>query len=87
MVSADSFGMAHTIKNDLQSMNNFKISVSMMKDSLSLFSILMRASMTTEKGFIADLKIVKNAYDNMEAQGVALSQSKFHIPDGLTKVK
>lgn len=81
------FYMGFTVKHDLQTMKNLKISVSMMAVSQSFFHVITKSSMTTEKILMIVLRTVKNGYDNMHFEQVALIQSYINIADRLTRFK
>lgn len=56
MALADAFDMAYIIKYDRQNIMNKQITLTMYTDSLSLFDVLTKATMTTEKRLMIDLK-------------------------------
>lgn len=57
----------------------------MMTDCLSLFDILTKTSVTSEKLLLSDLKTFNIVSNNTELQNVAFIQSEFNRSDGLTK--
>lgn len=87
MAFADAFDMAYTIKYDLQHIIQNRVRLHMLTDSLSLFDVLTRNHVTTEKRLMIDLKNVTNAYHSKEIDDIAFVRSEFNIADALTKTK
>ena len=61
MASADAFDMAFAMKNNLRRMTSLDIPIMMLTDSLSLFDVITKAKITSEKRLIIDVKVVKDA--------------------------
>ncbi len=87
MAFADAFDMALVIKHDLQNIMGKVVPLSMFTDSLSLFDVLTRAKVTTERRLMIDLQTVKESYDKKEINHVSFIRSEYNIADALTKVK
>ena len=86
MAFADEFDMKYTIKYDIQSILNKVILLRMLTDSLSLFDVLTKATVTTEKRLMIDLQNVKDSYHNNEIYHVAFILSENTLADPLTKL-
>lgn len=87
MAFADGFDMAFAIRHDLQLMLSQSINILMFTDSLSLFDVLTKATVTTEKRLMIDLKTVKDSYKCQEIENICHVRSEFNPADALTKVK
>lgn len=62
MAFADAFDIAFIIKCELQTMSGKKTELSMITDSLSLFNVSTKATMTTGKQLMIGLKTAKKFY-------------------------
>lgn len=58
----------------------------MLTDSLSLFDVLAKATVTTEKRFMIDLQNVDDSYRNMEINTVVFIFSEHNLADPFTKL-
>lgn len=67
-------------------MLNQVIPLSMRTNSLSLFDVLTKATVTTEKRLMIDLQTVKDSYRNNEINNVAFILSENNLSDKFTKV-
>ena len=59
----------------------------MVTDSLSLFDIITRASITAEKRLMIDLETMKGAYKRREIEKMGFIRTAFNPADALTKAK
>lgn len=57
----------------------------MLTDSLSLFYVITKATMTTEKQLMADPRSLKYSYNRVELQNVAFVVLELIFVDSLTK--
>ena len=87
MALADAFDMAYTIKFDLQAICHQQTPLTMYTDSLSLFDVLTKASMTTEKRLMIDIQCIKDFSRKMEVDDIAYVKSEYDIADPLTKIR
>lgn len=55
--------------------------------SLSLFVVLTKSTMTTEKRLMIDLKTVKESYSKMEIDYIAYMKSEYNIAYTVTKLR
>ena len=58
----------------------------MLTDSLSLFDVVTKATLTTEKRLMIDIK-VKDTYHRNEIENIGFIRSEYNPSDALTKVK
>ena len=61
---ADAFDMAFTLRHDLEHMIQQSIPIIMITDSLLLFNIITKATTTTEKRLMIDLRTVYESFKN-----------------------
>ena len=87
MTFADAFDMAYAMKNDLHNMTSLDIPIVMLTDSLSLFDVITKAKITSEKRLMIDVKVVKDAYQRNELHNIGFIRSEYNPADALTKVK
>lgn len=74
------------IRHDIQIMLGQHIPVLLLADSNQLFTILIRAQMTTGRRLIVDIASVREAYNERTIANVALIRSADIYADGLTKL-
>ena len=87
MAFADAFDMTFAIKKDMELMMNTPIPIVMLTDSLSLFDVITKSTITTEKRLMIDIKVVKDSYQRNELQTIGFIRSESNPADALTKVK
>eukprot|EP00171_Calliarthron_tuberculosum_P001031 IDg1031t1 len=87
MAFADAFDTAFILKHDLQRMINQSIPIIMITDSLSLFDVITKVSITAEKRLMIDLKIVRQSYASKEIEKVGFVRTLNNPADSLTKPK
>ena len=87
MAFADAFDMAFAMKNDFCKMTSLDIPIVMLTDSLSLFDVITKAKITSERRLMIDVKVVKDAYQRYELGPIGFIRSEFNPADALTKVK
>ena len=87
MALADAFDAAFTIKHDTERALEATLNIFMLTDSLSLFDVITKATVTAEKRLLIDLKDVKGAYKRHEISQVGFIRSEFNPADALTKAK
>lgn len=83
---ADAFDRTYMIKREFQNMLGKSIPFTMFTDSKSLFDVLTKCSITTEKRLMIDIKTVREAYDRQEVSDVGFLRSEFKAADTFTKV-
>ena len=66
MAFADAFDMAFAIRYDLSRMMNSHVPITALTDSLSLFDVITKATIPTEKRLMVDLQTVKESYKKEE---------------------
>ena len=79
--------MTLAIRADIEEMLGKVIAVRLYTDSKSLFDVITKNSVTTEKRLMIDVRSVREAYVNMELNNVAWIRSEYNPADALTKVK
>ncbi len=78
---ADAFDRAYIIKREFQNMLGKSIPLTMFTDSKSLFDVITKCSITTEKRLMIDIKSVREAYDRQEGSDVGFLRSEFNAAD------
>ena len=87
MAFADAFDMAFAIRNDPSNMLSQKLPIVMLTDSLSLIDVVTKATLTTEKRLMIDIRVVKDSYHRNEIENIGFIRSEYNPADALTKVK
>ena len=87
MALADGFDAGYAIRHDLERMTRRKIPISMFTDSLSLFDVVTKATITTERRLMIDIAGVKQAYKAKEIHTLGFIRTNYNVADALTKVK
>ena len=87
MAFADAFDMAFAMKNDICKMKSLDIPIVMLADSLSLFDVITKAKITSERRVMIDVKVDKDAYQRYEIGTTGFIRSEYNSADALTKVK
>lgn len=59
----------------------------MLTDSLSLFDVVTKATVTTEKRLMIDIQVVKDSYHRNEIEHISFIRSEYNPADALTKVR
>jgi hypothetical protein len=85
MALADVFDAACTRKHDLQAILKQKVPLTLHTDSLSLFDVLTKATLPTEKRLAIDVLAIKDAYKNRELDTIAFIRTHDNPADVLTK--
>jgi len=78
---ADAFDRACMIQREFQNMLGKSIPLTMFTDSKSLFDVITKCSITTEKRLMIDIKSVREAYDRQEGSDVGFLRSEFNAAD------
>ena len=87
MAFADAFDMYYVVKRELERLFGRNIPLTMVTDSLALFDVITRASITAEKRLMIDLGTVKGAYKRREIEKMGFIRTAFNPADALTKEK
>ena len=87
MAFADAFDMKFAIKNDMELMITQPLPIVMLTDSLSLFEVITKSTITTEKRLMIEIKVVKDSYQCNEVQNIWFIRSGSTPADALTKIK
>jgi hypothetical protein len=86
MALADAFDMAHALKHDMEMIIKQKVPIVILTDSLSLFDVITRASITAEKRLMIDLCVVKQAYERSEVGTIGFVRTEHNPADVLAKI-
>lgn len=86
MEFSNAFGMAYSIKYDPQLIAGKLIHLKMITDSLSVFYLLTKMTITTERRLLTDRQTVKRSYDCLELRNVARTNYEQNISVVLTEV-
>ena len=84
---ADAFDMAFAIKYDPSKMMKSHVPITALTDSLSLFDVITKATLPTEKRLMVDLQTVKELYKKGKLDNIWFIRSEFNPADALTKHK
>ena len=87
MEFADAFDISYIIKRELQRLSARNVPLTMVTDSLSLFDIITRASITAEKRLMIDLETVNGTFKRREIEKMGFNRTEFNPADALTKAK
>jgi hypothetical protein len=85
MALSDVFDAAYIMKHDLQAILKQKVPLTLHTDSLSLFDVLTKATLPTEKRLAIDVLAIKDAYKNREFDTIAFIRTHDNPADVLTK--
>ena len=81
MAFADASDIAIEMKNDLRRMTSLDIPIVMLADSLSLFNVIKKAKITSERRLMIDVKVVKDAYTRHELGAIGFIGSVYNPAD------
>ena len=79
------FDYGYTLKHDLEHMSTRKIPLLMYTDSDSVFKVIIKNSMTTERRLMTDLEAPRQAYSAREISDIGWVCSADNPADGFTK--
>lgn len=79
------FGLA--VKHDLDNILNKNIPVRLFTDCKSLFDVITKNTVTTEKRLMVDIQAIREAYAKFDIHDVAWIKSEYNPADSLTKIK
>jgi len=82
----DAFDCAFMFKHDLETIYQQRIPITILTDSKQVFDVITKASRTSEKRFMIDVCVAREAYNRYEISNVGLVLSAQNVADGLTKV-
>lgn len=83
---ADGFDFAFTLRHDIENILGRKLSITMLTDSESLFKVIIKASTTTERRLMIDIRATREAYVREEINDVGWISSEDNIADAMTKL-
>lgn len=83
---SDLFDAVYVIKHDQQVIFNHHISLAILKDLESLFKVIVKSNVTTEKRLIINIKATREAYGRHEITNIGWIRMKYNVADGLTKL-
>jgi hypothetical protein len=86
MAFADAFDMSIIIRHDLANILNRKLPISILTDSLSLFDVISKSTITAERRLLIDLAAAKAAYAARELEHVGFIRTQYNPADSFTKV-
>lgn len=82
---ADGFDYGYSMKYDIGQMLNCNIPLLMYTDSESVFKVIIKNSMTTERRLMIDLEATRQAYGSGDFSDIGWVHSEDNPADGLTK--
>ncbi len=83
---ADAFDYSYLMKYDLEQLLDQRIPIQMCTDSKSLFDVIVRASMTSERRLMIDISATREAYERNEIADIGLIASEYNLSDCMTKI-
>jgi hypothetical protein len=87
MAFADAFDMAMIIRHDLRNLLHRNVPITILTDSLSLFDVISKSTITAERRLLIDLGAAKAAYAARELEHVGILRTQYNPADAFTKVK
>ena len=87
MALADGFDVAYSMRHDIERMTGKKIPLSVFTDSLSLFDVITKATLTAERRLMIDVAGVKEAYKTRDIHTIGFIRTQYNPADALTKVR
>lgn len=81
----DGFYAAYMLRFDLEKILGCRIPLTMLTDSESLFRVIIKSSITTEKKLMVDVRAAREAYHKVEIGDVGWIRSTENLVDGLKK--
>lgn len=82
---ADGFDYGYSLRHDLERMTGRKIPLLMYTDSDSVFKVIVKNSMTTERQLMIDLEATRQAYGRRGISDIGWVRSADNPADGMTK--
>ena len=83
---ADAFDYSYLLKYDIEQLLQQRIPLQMFTDSKSLFDVIVRASMTSERRLMIDISATREAYERHEIADIGLIGSEHNLADCMTKI-
>jgi hypothetical protein len=87
MAFADAFDMTMIIRHDLRNLVHRNVPISILTDSLSLFDVISKSTITAKRRLLIDLEAAKAAYAARELEHVGFRRTLYNPADAFTKVK
>lgn len=87
MALADGFDAAYALRHDIERMTGKRIPLSVFTDSLSLFDVITKATLTAERRLMIDVAGVKQAYNSQKIHTIGLIRMQYTPADALTKIR
>ena len=82
----DGFDQAYLVREQLRAIFARRIPLKIFMDSKTLFDVLTRGTLTTERRLVIDLMVAREAYERGEISDVGHVRSEHNLEDELTKV-
>ena len=83
---ADAFDYSYLLKYDIEQLLQQRIPIQMFTDSKSLFDVIVRASMSSERRLMIDISATREAYERNEIADIGLIGSEHNLADCMTKI-
>lgn len=84
---ADGLDNGLALSHDLNSILQARLPIRLYTDSKSLFDVITKNSVISEKRLMVDVQAIREAYQRMEIYDVAWIRSEFNPANALTKIK
>jgi hypothetical protein len=79
--------MAMITRHDLRNLLHRNVFMTILTDSLSLYDVISKPTITAERGLLIDLEAAKAAYAARELEHVCFLRTQYNPADAFTKVK
>lgn len=84
---ADGFDSSFMLRLNLEKMVGFKVSLTILTESESLFRIIVKSSISAEKRLMVDIRAAGEVYEVGDISDVGWIRSNHNLSDALTKVQ
>lgn len=83
---ADAADMAILLQHDLYDFHGKRIPITLLTDSKSMFDLIAKGSMKTEKRLMIDVKATRQAYDEEVVNSIGWIRREGNLSESLTKI-
>jgi hypothetical protein len=82
---AEAFDRSFILKHDIEDMLGIQVPLKLYTDSQSLFDVITKGSMTSERRLMIDIALAQEAFKRHWISNIGLVPSEHNLADGLTK--
>ena len=84
---ADTFDCSYLLEYDIEQLLQPRAPIQMFTDSKSLFDVIVRTSITSERTLMIDISPTREAYERNEIADIGLIESEHNLADCMTKTR